>query len=125
MKKLILLACLALPVMTGCKIATSTTPAAALAPGFFSQADQTMDQVLVGAHTFYVTVQQNTAAGTYTPSAAELTALNNFGSALNAAQSIYIAYHAGSATAAQAQTAVNAVQTQQTALQSTITTGVQ
>jgi hypothetical protein len=120
MKKIILLACLALPLL-GCPAANTTTPATALAPGFSSQADQTMDQVLVGAHTFYTTVQQDIASGKYTPSASEKVALNTFATALNTAQTIYINFHNGTATQAQAQTAVNNLQTQQTALQSTIT----
>jgi hypothetical protein len=83
-----------------------------------------MDQVLVGAKTFYTDIQAKIAAGTYAPSATEKTALNNFGTALNAAQVIYLAFHNGTATQAQAQAAVDSVSTQQTTLQNTLSTGV-
>jgi hypothetical protein len=82
-----------------------------------------MDQVLVGAKSFYVSIQKQVTAGTYTPSASEKTALNTFASALNTAESVYLAYHNGTATQAQAQTAVDSVSAQQTTLQATITTG--
>src|SRR6202044_3829469 len=100
MKKITTVICLAVALAfpVGCKTATSTTPPAALAPGFSSQADQTMDQVLVGAHSFYNSLQSQVGAGTYVPSPSELTALNNFGVALNAAEAIYIAFHNGTAT---------------------------
>lgn len=123
MKKAIIAVALAL-TLAGCKAVTSTTPTAALAPGFSSQADETMDQVLVGAHNFYTTIQADVADGKYSPSPTEVTALNSFGQALNDAQVLYIAFHAGTATLAQAQAAVNTVTTQQTALQSTVTAGV-
>lgn len=107
----------------GCVKATSTTPAAALAPGYQNQADQTMGQALVAAHAFYVTIQQDVASGKYTPSPAEKTTLNNFATVLNSAQIVYISYHAGTATQAQAQASVNAVQAQQTAVQATLSGG--
>ena len=49
-------------------------------------------------------------------SATEKTAFNDFGAAINAAEQIYLGYHAGTATQAAAQTAVNTVQAQQAAL---------
>lgn len=119
MKRLALILLLALP-FAGCKPATTTAP---LAPGYSSPADQVMGETLVGAHQFYVTIQSDIASGKYAPSPTEKTALNNFATALNAAQVLYIAYHNGAATQAQAQAAVNAVTTQQTALQSTLTGG--
>lgn len=121
--KHILAVILCLPLMlAGCK--TSTTPTTqTLAPGYTTQADQTMGETLAGAHSFYTTIQQDVASGKYTPSATEKTALNNFATSLNVAQTIYISYHAGQATLAQAQAAVNTVQTQQTTLQATITGG--
>lgn len=114
-KKIMLALCLSL---AGCHAATTTTPP--LAPGFSSQADQTMDQTLVGAHKFYTDIQAQVLAGTYTPAASEKTALNTFASALNTAQVVYIAFHAGTATQAQAQVAVDSVSAQQTSLQNTI-----
>jgi hypothetical protein len=107
--------------LSGCTPkSTSTTPPAALAPGFSSQADQTMDQVLVGGKQFYTDIQAKVVAGTYVPAASEKAALNTFASALNTAQVVYIAFHAGTATQAQAQAAVDTVTAQQTALQNTI-----
>ena len=107
-------------VFVGCKPVSTTAPQT-LAPGYLNQADQVMGETLVGAHAFYVTIQQDVAAGKYHPSTTEATSLNDFATALNAAQILYVAYHAGQATQAQAQTAVNAVATQQTALQATLT----
>lgn len=118
-KRIIFALALATVPMMGCKPATTTAPQA-LAPGYLNQADQTMGQTLVGAHSFYTTIQQDVASGKYQPSVAEKTALNNFATALNTAQLIYIGYHAGANTQAQAQAAVNAVTAQQTAIQSTL-----
>jgi hypothetical protein len=116
---------LALPLLLilGCHAATSTTPPAALAPGFSSQADQTLDQILVGAHGFYTSIQGSVNAGTYTPSPTTLTALNDFGTVLNTADTVYLAYHNGTATLAQAQAAAATLQTQQATLQTLVTTG--
>lgn len=114
---------LALLGLPGCKTATTTTAPQTLAPGYLNSADEVMGETLVGAHAFYVTIQQDVANGKYAPSAAEKTALDNFATALNAAQVLYISYHAGVATQAQAQNAVNSVTIQQTALQSTLTGG--
>lgn len=119
MKKILLALALFLP-MDGCRAVQSTTPPATLAPGFSSQADQTMDQVLVGAKKFYTDIHAQVVAGTYNPAPAEKTSLNTFASALNTAQVVYIAYHGGTATQAQAQAAVDGVTAQQTALQNTI-----
>lgn len=124
MRKIFLCVGLLVPMMTaGCKSASVPTSPQVLAPGYQNQADQIMGETLVGAHNFYQTIQQDVASGKYNPSITEKAALNNFAIALNAAQTIYIAYHAGADTQAQAQAAVNAVVTQQTSLQSTITGG--
>lgn len=102
----------------GCPSASSTTPTAALAPGYLNSADQAMGETLTAAHAFYVRIQSDTASGAYTPSPAEKAALNGLALSLNIAQPLYIAYHAGTATQAQAQAAVNNVSTNQTAVQS-------
>ena len=116
LRRLAMLAFLALAVgwMTACT-PTTTTPAQ-LAPGYQNSADQQMGEILAGAHSFYTTIQQESASGQMTLSATEKQAFNTFGVALNSAQSVYLAYHAGTATQAQAQTAVNQVQQQQAAL---------
>lgn len=113
MKRLILLTALCLPMAACTPTATNT---ATLAPGYLNAADQQMGEILAGAHSFYTSIQTQSAAGVLTLSPTEKTAFNDFGTALNTAQSIYLAYHSGTATQAQAQTAVNTVQSQQAAL---------
>jgi hypothetical protein len=112
---LILLPLLLLP-LAGCPAVSSTTPAAALAPGYLNSADQQMGQILAGARSFYVTIQQDSAAGKVTLTATEKAAFNDFGTSLNLAETVYLGYHNGSATQAAAQAAINAVQTKQSAL---------
>lgn len=120
-KKAVLILALIVPVTTvGCVKPNTTTPPAALAPGYTSPADQSMGEILAAAHGFYTKIQADVAAGTYTPSATEKTALNNFSQALNSAQVAYLAFHNGVGGQAAAQTAVNQVQAQQTALQAQI-----
>ena len=104
----------------GCK--TVTTAPQPLAPGYSNQTDQTMGQTLAAAHAFYQTLQQDAAAGKFLPSAAEKTALNALAVSLNVAQPIYIAFHNGTATQAQAQAAVADVVSKQAAVQSQIGT---
>jgi hypothetical protein len=113
MKIALLVIALCLP-MTACT--PSTTNPATLAPGYQNAADQQMGEILAGAHSFYSSIQQQSTAGTLTLSATQKTAFNDFGVSLNAAQTVYLAYHAGTATQAAAQTAVNTVQTKQAAL---------
>jgi hypothetical protein len=104
--------------MVGCPGSNPSTPAnpAQLAPGYQNSADQQMGEILSGAHAFYTSIQQQSQAGTLTLSPAEKTAFNQFGVSLNAAQTVYLAYHNGQATQQAAQTAVNQVQSQQAAL---------
>ena len=115
MKKFLLILALMVP-LAGC--APVTAPPQPLAPGYQNTADQTMGEILAGAHAFYQSIQQQSAAGTMTLSATEKASFNTFGVTLNGAQAVYLAYH-GNPTAANlaaAQTAVNTVQTQQAAL---------
>lgn len=98
----------------GCKAATVTQP---LAPGYSSQADQTIGQTLAAARGYYGRIQTDVAAGTYKPGAAEFTAYQAFGQSINTAEAAYLAYHGGTGTLAAAQTAANKVSTQQAALQ--------
>src|SRR5665213_1663995 len=116
MKRLLIAFTLSLSMLAGC--ATATAPPQPLAPGYSSTADQTMGEILAGAHAFYQSIQQQSASGQMTLSATEKKAFNTFGAALNGAQSAYLAYH-GNPTAANlavAQVAVNNVQAQQSAL---------
>jgi hypothetical protein len=107
---------------------TTTTPAQ-LAPGYQNAADQQMGSILSGARAFYTSIQQQSAAGTLTLTPAVKQAFNTFGVSLNAAESVYLEYHAlfssGVSAAdptttanleAKAQAAVNTVQSQQAAL---------
>ncbi len=123
--KRLFVAILALTIVpvTGCVKPNTTQTPQTLAPGYQNQADQVMGQTLVGAHAFYAQIQQDVANGKYTPSPTEKTALNNFATTLNAAQMVYIGYHSGLNTQAQAQAAVNSVVTQQNALQASLTGG--
>ena len=115
MKRLILLTALCLPMAACTPTATNT---ATLAPGYLNAADQQMGEILAGARAFYVSVQQQSAAGTMTLTPTEKTAFNTFGVSLNAAETVYLAYHSNPtpATQAAAQKAVDNVQAQQTAL---------
>ena len=105
-------------ILAGCKTTTGTTPP--LAPGYQNSADQQMGQILAGAHAFYQQIQQDSAAGTVALSAGEKTALNDLGTAINYAQTAYLAYHNGQGTQAAAQAAVDAVSAKQTAVQALI-----
>lgn len=118
------LAVMTLAIMTIClggmvactpKATNPTTPAQ-LAPGYQNAADQQMGEILAGAHAFYNRIQQDSASGSLQLTPQEKTAFNAFGVSLNAAQSVYLAYHAGTATQAQAQTAVDKVKSEQAAL---------
>jgi hypothetical protein len=106
---------LALGWMVGCKTSNPTTPAQ-LAPGYNNAADQQMGEILAGAHAFYTSIQQQVEANQMGMTPELKAQFNTFGVNLNAAQNVYLAYHAGTATQAQAQTAVNTVQSQQAAL---------
>lgn len=122
MKRLLKLAAIAslgfsIGWLVGCTpAATNPTTPAQLAPGYSNQADQQMGEVLSGAHAFYQSIQQQSQAGTLTLTPQVKQAFNAFGVSLNAAQSVYLAYHQGAATQAQAQAAVDKVQQEQQAL---------
>src|ERR1017187_7341759 len=93
MKRRLLIAfTLSLSMLAGC--ATATSPAPRLAQGNQTQADQTMGEILAGAHAFYQSIQQESANGQMTLSPTEKQAFNVFGTTLNGAQSVYLAYHA-------------------------------
>lgn len=112
MKKLVFLLLFA-PLILGCPSATTTTPPAALAPGYTSQTDQQFGQALAAAHALAAQATQDYAKLTPKQQLAEKTALNAFVTAVNAADAVYQAYHVGQATAAQVQTALTQVNTAQ------------
>ena len=99
--------------LTACTPAANPTTPAQLAPGYQNSADQQMGEILSGAHAFYTSIQQQVQAGSLTMTPAVKTAFNQFGVSLNAAQTVYLAYHAGTATQAAAQTAVTESQQMQ------------
>lgn len=102
-------------LLTGCKTATTTQP---LAPGYQNMTDQQMGEILAGARNFYTSIQTQSANGTLTLSPTVKASFNDFGVALNSAETVYLAYHASptAANQAAAQTAVNTVQSKQAAL---------
>ena len=115
MRHILLALCL---ITVGCT-ATSTTPPAALAPGYLNAADQTLGESLAAVNAFVSQEKINYAAETPALQAAEKTALNALIMATNVANASYTAYHVGSGTLAQAQTALTKAQTAQTALAAT------
>ena len=123
MKRLTVLLALAMLAPVGCK---QTTPAPPLAPGYVNSTDQQLGEIVASAHSFYVTVQNDISTGKYVPNPTEKTALNDFGVALNAAQTVYLAYH-NNPTAANlqaAQTTVANLQNQMNTVQAQVTSEV-
>jgi hypothetical protein len=115
---LILLPLLLLP-LSGCVTATSTTPAAALAPGYLNSADQTLGESLAAVNAFVNQEKINYTAQTSAQQATEKPYLNGLITATNLANASYQAYHAGSQTLAQAQTALASAQQAQATLTTT------
>src|SRR5271170_1228158 len=91
--------------LTGCKPATSTTPPAALAPGYSSTDDQTLGQSLAALVGFITQEKANYAALNPTQQATEKPYLNSLIDATDIANAAYSAFHAGTGTLAQAQVA--------------------
>ena len=89
---------------------------ATLAPGYANATDQQLGQILAGARQFYLSIQAQSQAGTLTLTPAVKVAFNDFALALNQADAIYLAFHNGTATLIQAQTAVDVVRLKQAAL---------
>jgi hypothetical protein len=113
MKLALLSVWLALPLTFGCG-ATATTPPAALAPGYTSQFDQTAGQALAAAHALVAKATADYPTLTAAQQATEKPILNAFVSAVNAADTVYLAFHNGTATQAAVQAQLNAVATAQT-----------
>lgn len=115
MKRLSLILLLALP-LTGCPSANTTTPPAAIAPGYSSPADQTLGQSLAAVVAFTNQEKANFAALPTAKQDAERPYLNSLIMAVNAADSAYLAFHAGTQSITQAQAALSKAQSAQTAL---------
>lgn len=120
--KLIATAIVGIALLGGCK--TNPGPAQPLAPGFTNSVDQSLGETLAAARAFYSRLQLDATAGTFKPSAAETQALNGLSAAINAAEPVYLAYHAGTGSQAAAQAAIDAV-TQKQAAVTTIISAVQ
>jgi hypothetical protein len=119
MKRILTLTCLALTLaMAGC--ARPNQPAQPTAPGYTNSIDQSMGETLAAARAFYNRIQADATSGTYKPTAAESQVLENLGQAINAAQPIYLAYHAGTGGQAAAQSAIDKVTQAQNVAQSQI-----
>jgi hypothetical protein len=110
MKLALLSIFLALPLL-GCPSATA--PAPPLAPGYTTQFDQTAGQTLAAAHALVAKATADYPSLTPAQQATEKPILNAFVSAVNTADSVYLAFHQGTATQAQVQTQLNAVATAQ------------
>lgn len=116
MKYLAIALCGLFLLFAGCK-ASTTPPAAPLIPGALNSFDQTAYESLSAAHAFALSASTNSASLT----AAEKSSLNAFITALNAADVIYAAYHAGTATQAQMTSALNSVSTAQASYATSVT----
>lgn len=119
---------LILPLMFGCVKTSSTTTPIALAPGYTSQADQTLGQSLAAVTAFrdqeklrYTCQSTDQLAGkapclTDAQKATEKPYLNSLIEATNLANVTYVAFHSGTSTLAQAQSALAAAQNAQAGL---------
>lgn len=101
--------------ITGCVTASSTTPPAALAPGYLNSVDQTLGQSLAAFHAFALKATADYTSLTPAQQALEKAPLNAFVLAVNTADTLYLAYHQGTATQQQVQTAVTNASTAQAA----------
>lgn len=110
----------AMLVPSGCKKAGTTTPPQAVAPGYNGPSDQTLGTTLKGIHDFYTGLMKRIAADNRVLSPAENTALTSLAYALNIADTTYVAYHNGTATLQQAQTAVSNASAAQSNVQSQV-----
>ena len=113
MKKVLLFCVLAFGV-TGChKTVTAPEPPILGANNPF---DQNTYQVLLTAHGIAQSLSDQAKNGTYTPTGTEKAAVNQFIVDLNAADILYAAYHGGTASQMDMQTAVNKVVSDQASL---------
>ena len=113
MKRLALCLILALP-LTGCPASNAPTPP--VAPGYINAQDQQIGEALAALNGFVNQEKVNYAAMPPVQQGKEKPILNDLITAVNIANASYQAFHAGSQTEAQAQTAINAAQAKQTTL---------
>ena len=107
--------------LNGCKPATANTSPAALAPGYTNQQDMLFGESLAALHGFVGSLLQQETSGSFVPGATQKAAIAAWTLSVNAADASYLAYKQGTQTAAQVQAAITTAQSQQSALQSTIT----
>ena len=122
MKKLLSLLTLGLALSwcVGCTV-TATTPPQAIATGYSSLDDMKLGQSIAAlcSPTESSVAQEKVNYAALSPSLAscrEKPYLNNLIAGCNAANSVYLAFHAGTATLAQAQVSFATAQSAQTAL---------
>jgi len=113
MKRSLIALALCLPLLFGCKTATTTQP---LAPGYLNSADQTLGASLAALNAFVNQEKVNYAALPLAQQASEKTLLNDLITATNLANAAYTSYHAGTGTESAAQTALGQAQTAQATL---------
>jgi hypothetical protein len=121
MKKFLLLLPLTLCLL-GCP-STITTPTPPLAPGYTSPIDQQFGQALAAARALANQAVTNYAFLSRSQQLAEKNALNALSSAVNVADDLYAAYHAGQASPAQVQDALTQVNVAQTAFTNVVIAG--
>lgn len=107
--------CLMCCVLTGCTPNTAA-PSAATAPGYTSQSDQQIGEALAAVNAFVNQEKVNYQAMTSVQQGKEKAALNALIASVNAANSAYTGYHAGTGTLDQAQSALTGAQNAQAAL---------
>lgn len=107
MNRLTLCLILLLP-LAGCP-SSVTAPPTPLAPGYTSQFDQTAGQTLAAAHALVGKAIGDYPSLTTAQQATEKPILNAFVSAVNTADTVYLAFHNGTATQAQVQAQLTAV----------------
>lgn len=101
---------LAVGLFTGC--AKATAPA----PGYITSTDQSVGQDLAAVTAFRDQEKINYAGKSASAQATEKPYLNTLIDAVNVANTAYIAYHSGSGTLAQVQSAVTSAQSAQATL---------
>ncbi len=107
--KLALLCLLILPM--GCHSTTAATPP--LAPGYVDPTDQTLGQTLSALNAFVVQEKSHFNSLTVDQQAKERPVLNPLIDAVNVANSVYRAFHAGTANEAAASAAISQAQATQ------------
>lgn len=129
MKKFLLNLILLLPIvllMTGCRPASTTTSPAALAPGYSSIADQKAGQDLAALNGFVNSEQGNFKCDATAKAAdtclnqsqqdTERPYLNSLIEATNVANALYVAFHQGTETLDQVQSALTKAEQAQSTL---------